>query len=276
MKIKHWIAGLFGVIPLVLFAVAASGIYNPTTGTWMQRDTLDYVDGLSLYQYVGGNPIVKTDPTGSCAEGSRLTTVQVNGKTFHVGVPRLVKLDSNVTDWGGYSYNVDYQPRPANTRGVVVQKFTATGHVTYCGGSKKGQDAMRATTRAIVDKSPFYEAFLYKNGHLVNNNDNAVSDKWHSASYPSGACTEGKIHIASEIKAATDQGIPSGYNTDMWPQGLRFTETGDIDHGPIVGSDPVSKNPPTWWNAAPTGAERSMTVEWDECAGKKTKIETNP
>jgi RHS repeat-associated protein len=39
-------------------------IYHPILGCWVQRDSLRYIDGLNLYQYVGGNPIVGTDPSG--------------------------------------------------------------------------------------------------------------------------------------------------------------------------------------------------------------------
>lgn len=39
-------------------------VYNPTLKTSMQRDPLGYIDGTSLYQYVGGNPIILVDPSG--------------------------------------------------------------------------------------------------------------------------------------------------------------------------------------------------------------------
>ena len=39
-------------------------MYHCTLGRWMQRDPLEYVDGVSLYEYVGGNPANHADPTG--------------------------------------------------------------------------------------------------------------------------------------------------------------------------------------------------------------------
>ena len=38
--------------------------YSPELGRWMQRDPLGYVDGVSLYQYVGCHPTILGDPLG--------------------------------------------------------------------------------------------------------------------------------------------------------------------------------------------------------------------
>ena len=41
--------------------------YNHTLRRWMQRDPDGYVDGMNLYQYVRGNPIVYSDASGLAA-----------------------------------------------------------------------------------------------------------------------------------------------------------------------------------------------------------------
>ena len=38
--------------------------YSPELGRWLQRDPLGYVDGVSLYQYVGSHPTMFADPLG--------------------------------------------------------------------------------------------------------------------------------------------------------------------------------------------------------------------
>jgi RHS repeat-associated protein len=43
-------------------------MYDPHLGRFMQRDPLGFVDGMSLYQYVGSRPLVMTDPTGGCGQ----------------------------------------------------------------------------------------------------------------------------------------------------------------------------------------------------------------
>jgi RHS repeat-associated protein len=40
---------------------------NPATGTWLQADPAGYVDGSSLYQFVGSSPADLVDPTGLAA-----------------------------------------------------------------------------------------------------------------------------------------------------------------------------------------------------------------
>ncbi|NBD34571.1 MAG: hypothetical protein GVY30_01065 [Chloroflexi bacterium] len=43
-------------------------MHNPRLRRWMQREPLGYLDGMSLYQYVRGNPLVYFDPTGRQAQ----------------------------------------------------------------------------------------------------------------------------------------------------------------------------------------------------------------
>jgi RHS repeat-associated protein len=39
-------------------------MYHTTLGLWLQRDPEGYVDGMSLYEYVGGGPVSALDPMG--------------------------------------------------------------------------------------------------------------------------------------------------------------------------------------------------------------------
>jgi len=42
-------------------------VYRADLGRWMTRDPLGYVDGMSLYEYVGGMALVGRDPSGLLA-----------------------------------------------------------------------------------------------------------------------------------------------------------------------------------------------------------------
>ncbi len=39
-------------------------VYSPLLGVWMQRDPEGYIDGMNLYEYVGGDPLSAADPLG--------------------------------------------------------------------------------------------------------------------------------------------------------------------------------------------------------------------
>lgn len=39
-------------------------VFDPELGRWMQRDPAGYIDGMSMYAYVNGNPFAFMDPTG--------------------------------------------------------------------------------------------------------------------------------------------------------------------------------------------------------------------
>ncbi len=50
--------------PLTELLLARNRWYEPGAGRWVTRDPAGYVDGLSLYLYVKGNPLSLVDPTG--------------------------------------------------------------------------------------------------------------------------------------------------------------------------------------------------------------------
>jgi len=94
MKRTHLIAVLAGLAAIAIITADASAMYNPRTGTFMQRDpgpgagspvrigaggravsgsfaqrdpqpAGQYADGMNLYQYVGNRPTNALDPTGT-------------------------------------------------------------------------------------------------------------------------------------------------------------------------------------------------------------------
>jgi hypothetical protein len=92
MRTIHLVATFAGTLALALLATDASAMYNPSTGTWLQRDpgpggmmpatprvtggpvisdgflprdpVAQYRDGMNLYEYVRSQPLQGIDPLG--------------------------------------------------------------------------------------------------------------------------------------------------------------------------------------------------------------------
>ncbi len=62
---------IFGI---VVFCCALSanafGMYDSNTGRFLQRDPLNYVDGMNVYEYVRSGPVVRSDPLGLWGGGA--------------------------------------------------------------------------------------------------------------------------------------------------------------------------------------------------------------
>ena len=71
----------FVLILVTLLAQSASAFYSPQLGRWVNRDPLEYLDGMNFYGYVADNPLYYTDPLGL----SKVTVIiKIRGKISKV------------------------------------------------------------------------------------------------------------------------------------------------------------------------------------------------
>ncbi|MFG0242247.1 MAG: RHS repeat-associated core domain-containing protein, partial [Phycisphaerales bacterium JB054] len=62
-------------------------VYDADSGRWTRRDPFEYHDGLSMYAYVGGWPVVARDPSGLAAIIDQPTTQPSGPKPGQPGLP---------------------------------------------------------------------------------------------------------------------------------------------------------------------------------------------
>jgi len=69
-------------------------VYVPEMGRWTRRDPIGYVDGVGLYEYVGGAPTRRNDPSGLIAMSSDCASCGGSNKQLDKPDPRYYRSDS--------------------------------------------------------------------------------------------------------------------------------------------------------------------------------------
>jgi len=259
MKRTTWLAALAAFLAVaVLFqdAFARSRMYHPTLGRFMQRDVLGYIDGMSMYQYAGGRPIVATDPMGGCSEnagGLRMINRQPTAEDLRVGIVGGAETQGLVG-----TQECLWQPPGTRATGSIIQHVTIRTGVTKCDGDKEECDLVKE--RVAAKQDDYYERWDVVKGRLIAPWKGAPTDvtdrSWHDMlkiTFSKLNCTAGHATISTEAA------FFRGYRPGQWDYGTHEAAE-DLPTSPT--------SPPDGWSDVSGRVGRTVRWEWDYTGDK--------
>ncbi len=225
---------------------------DPNTGMWRTPDTLGYVDGGDVYEYVRCNPVCGVDPLGlAVAQPTPLPATQPNIAAMSIKIdhhkPLRTTHGSAEIEW---EFNLE---KPVAEDRFFVQEVTVI--YDYC--DKDGKKVPRPSVH-------FWEAMPIKKGSTTDVGNvvkmpNGLfaevpwTDIWKESEKPD---TKGKILWEATVKFYTKTQVAPN-DPATWKPGK--------DIGLPSGDLKSSKTAPAWWKDAPTAGPnvRSVICTWE-------------
>ena len=188
-------------------------MYHVRLGLWLQRDPIGYVDGMSLYQYVGGRVTVSFDPLG-LLEARFVSTPTILGGA---------DPSTNVV-YAGISFKASSaELKPGLDAGgqmYMVEKRTTTWRDGQ--GKVTNQDTrIYTTTIQVVGGKD--GPLLKEGGAFPNGAPWAMEDGSKAANYSDGTVSLSQQNVDTD-KKTTDRWIE-----DLQQDSLGKAETGSVE-----------------------------------------------
>jgi RHS repeat-associated protein len=175
-------------------------VYDSDKGRFLQRDALEYHDGVNLYEYVRSKPILWVDPTGQeqslsydkaiekkagyCAQFTWKTRWKLSEKSIKGGfIIQEITFDSNVMDCNNQNINMkltywEAWEVKANSREIIVED----GHGTDFWKTKEEGCCTQGTVK-ISGNASFFEGLALPGDFIRNNRDTFADDGRSTRTY---------------------------------------------------------------------------------------------
>ncbi len=152
MKFDFLYTGHFYHEPSGLY-LAPFRAYNPRMGRWISRDPIGVKGGINLYDYVGGNPLTRIDPTGL------VTAVVIGDSTLAVGTGGVTGNPFGhaavaVSGQGVYSFGTGLADVGGGMRNYLEKQADYRNSTVYLLNTTPGQERKILESLKKADTKP--------------------------------------------------------------------------------------------------------------------------
>jgi RHS repeat-associated protein len=137
-------------------------MYAPTLGRFMQTDPIGYGDGVNWYDYVGGDPVNGTDPSGM---ESQLICRSVYGAGNHCFVV-ITNKKKQITD--RFSYGPEKETCATCDKGKLVETRSDRDSATNRADSDSARTGKNVTSRTNLNQFGVKDDQVRKAGQAMD------------------------------------------------------------------------------------------------------------
>jgi RHS repeat-associated protein len=222
--------------------------YNPVSGRWLNRDSIEERGGLNIYSFPSCDPINQIDYLGQAA--SLISTT--------VAVPPFTDDAPHVGKCGGFNWSVRWNITGGNFLPyvpVVIQHIAWSFAPNNCDRGKGAIDLNAVNPGGMYNN--YWEAWQ---ANPIQGTTTPPLDSWNMPDYPFGTDTYGTITINAFVAYYENPTFSYANISDTWLIGGDNPTGGGLYW---TGRDPNLPPPES------SLFHRRLVAEWDCCCGDR-------